>query len=281
MIFSPRVNVACVFLSRSDESFANAASSRYCARSSLSWPRDGFHRLGLRRRTDARDRDADVDRGPDALEEQRRRQVDLPVRNRNEVRRNIRRDVARLRFDDGQCRDGAAAFFIGELRRTLEQARVQEEDVAGVRFAAGRTAQEQRNFAIRDRVFRQIVVDDEDVFARVHEVFGHRAARVGRDVFERRRVGGARLHDRRVFERTFHLEARCECRDVRVLLTDRDVDAEDVAAFLIDDRIDRDGRLPDLAVADDQLALALADRNERVDRADAGLQRLFDGLPLG
>ena len=41
-----------------------------------------------------------------------------------------------------------------------------------------------------------------------------------------------------------------------------------------------DRGLADLTVADDQLALTLTDRNERVDRADAGLHRLLDRLPL-
>ena len=40
-----------------------------------------------------------------------------------------------------------------------------------------------------------------------------------------------------------------------------------------------DGRLAGRPVADDELALAAADRNHRVDRHDAGLHRLPDGLP--
>ena len=77
-------------------------------------------------------------------------------------------------------------------------------------------------------------------------------------------------------------------RDVRLLLADRDVDANRadgspalpsfglVDARLVDDRVDGDGRLAGGAVADDQLALAAADRNHRVDRHDAGLHRLAD-----
>ena len=48
---------------------------------------------------------------------------------------------------------------------------------------------------------------------------------------------------------------------------------------LVDDGVDRDGRLAGLAVADDQLALASADRNHRVDGLEAGLQRFAHGLP--
>ena len=51
-------------------------------------------------------------------------------------------------------------------------------------------------------------------------------------------------------------------------------------ALLVDDRVDRDGGLAGLAVADDQLALAAADRDHRVDGLDAGLERLVDGLAL-
>src|SRR5438046_5804981 len=68
--------------------------------------------------------------------------------------------------------------------------------------------------------------------------------------------------------------------DRRVLLPDRDVDADDALPLLVDDRVDRDRGLAGTAVADDQLALAAADRNHRIDRLDAGLQRLLHGLPL-
>src|SRR5204863_9448253 len=49
---------------------------------------------------------------------------------------------------------------------------------------------------------------------------------------------------------------------------------------LVEDRVDRDGRLAGLAVADDQLTLAAPDRRHRVDGLDAGLQRLLDALTL-
>ena len=63
-------------------------------------------------------------------------------------------------------------------------------------------------------------------------------------------------------------------------LADRDVDADQVLVLVVDDRVDRDRRLAGLAVADDQLALAAADRDHRVDRLEAGLHRLVDRLAL-
>src|SRR5690606_1570403 len=59
---------------------------------------------------------------------------------------------------------------------------------------------------------------------------------------------------------------------------DGDIDADDTLALLVDDGVQRDGRLADFAVADDQLALAAADGDHAVDGLDAGLQRLLDGL---
>src|SRR6187200_499385 len=69
-------------------------------------------------------------------------------------------------------------------------------------------------------------------------------------------------------------------RDCGALLSDRDVDADDVAALLVDNRVERNCRLAGLAIADDQLALSTADRDHGVDSLDTGLQRLFHGLPV-
>src|SRR6185437_9463921 len=45
--------------------------------------------------------------------------------------------------------------------------------------------------------------------------------------------------------------------------------------LLVEEGVDGDGGLAGLAVADDQLALAAADRHQRVDRLQAGLYRLM------
>src|ERR1700754_4102423 len=63
-------------------------------------------------------------------------------------------------------------------------------------------------------------------------------------------------------------------------LPDRDVDRDDARVLVVDDRVERDRRFVGLAVADDQLALAAADRDHRVDRLQAGLHRLLDRLAL-
>ncbi len=112
--------------------------------------------------------------------------------------------------------------------------------------------------------------------AAVAEVLAHRARRVRADVEQRRRVRRGRRDDDGVVHRAGFFERAHDLGDRRLLLPDGVVDADDVLALLVDDRVDGDGGLARLAVADDQLALAAADRHHRVDRLEAGLHRLLD-----
>src|SRR5581483_3194230 len=95
-----------------------------------------------------------------------------------------------------------------------------------------------------------------------------------------RRLVRGRRHDRRVLHRALLAEALVDAGDGRRLLTDRDVDAVNVRVALIEDRVDEDRGLARRAVADDQLALPATDVRHRVDRLDAGLERLLHRLAL-
>src|SRR5205814_7008491 len=74
--------------------------------------------------------------------------------------------------------------------------------------------------------------------------------------------------------------------DRRALLADGDVNAVELLSFLaalvdfllVDEGVERDGGLAGLAVADDQLALAAADRNQCVQCLEAGLHGFVDRL---
>ena len=123
------------------------------------------HGLGLRAAADAADRETDVDGRPDVRVEQVGFEVDLTVGDRNHVGRNVRRNVARLRFDERQRGERTAAVRVVQLGGALQQAAVQIEHVAGERLAAWRTAEQQRDLAIRRGVLRKIVVDDKRVAA--------------------------------------------------------------------------------------------------------------------
>src|SRR5690606_32306464 len=112
------------------------------------------------------------------------------------------------------------------------------------------------------------------VLAAVHEVLAHGAAGVGRDVLHGGRLGGGGGDDHGVGHRAVLFQLAHDVGDGRGLLADRHVHALDAGALLVDHRVDRHGGLAGLAVADDQLALAAADRDHGVDRLVAGLDRL-------
>src|SRR5690606_32720190 len=103
-----------------------------------------------------------------------------------------------------------------------------------------------------------------------------------RDVLKRSRLGRRGGDDDRVLKRAALFERLHDLGDGRTLLTDDDVDAVQLLAlvaasvdgFLVQNGVDRDGGLAGLTVADDQFALAAADRNQRVDGLDAGRHRL-------
>ena len=114
----------------------------------------------------------------------------------------------------------------------------------------------------------------------VAEVLGDSRARIGRDVLHRRRIAGRGddhhgvVHGAVLFQRLHHLG------NGRALLPDRHIDADQVLALVVDDGVERDGGLAGLAVADDQLALAAADGNHRVDGLHAGRHRFAHRLTL-
>ena len=241
--------------------------------------------LGLRSTTDSRHRDTGVDRGTDTGVEEVGLEEDLTVGNRDDVGRHEGRHVAGLGLDDrqGGQRPGLAFHSpVGELLdvllvdagSALKQTRVEIENVAGIGFAARRAAQQQRNLTVGNRLFGQIVIDDQRVFTAIAEVFAHRAARVGSDVLHGRRFGRGGSHDDGVGHCAGFFELANDVGHGGGFLADRDIDAEDALALLIDDGVDCDRGLAGLAVADDQLTLAAADRDHGVDRLQTGLDRL-------
>src|SRR5207244_2866008 len=91
-----------------------------------------LHRLDLRGRTYARNRQTDVNGRTDALIEQVGFEEDLPVGDRDHVGRNEGRNVVALGFDDRQSGQRTGAALAGELGSALEKTRVQIENVARI-----------------------------------------------------------------------------------------------------------------------------------------------------
>ena len=119
-----------------------------------------LHRLDLGGAAHPAHRVADVDGRPDARVEQVGLQEDLAVGDGDDVGRDVGRDVAGLGLDDRQRGQRAAAERVGELGRPLQQARVQVEDVAGVRLAPRWAPEQQGDGPVGLRLLGQVVVDD-------------------------------------------------------------------------------------------------------------------------
>jgi hypothetical protein len=214
---------------------------------------------------------------------------DLAVGDRDDVGRDVGRDVTRLGLDDRQAGHGARAEVVGELGAALEEPAVQVEDVTRVGLAARRAAQQQRHGAVGLGLLGQVVEHDEDVLALVHPVLADGRAGVRGEVLEARGVRGRRgddggvLHGARLLERAADggdrgcPSGRWRRRCSAPASSGRRCLPE---LLLVDDRVDRDRGLAGLAVADDELALATADRRHGVDGLDAGLQRLVHRLAL-
>src|SRR5690606_25017090 len=102
----------------------------------------------------------------------------------------------------------------------------------------------------------------------------------------RRGVRGGGGDDDRIFERAALFEHLHELGDRRALLADGDIDAVELLALvvtiverlLVEESVEDDGGLAGLAVADDELALAAADGDQRIDGLQAGRHRLVHRL---
>src|SRR6185295_9272858 len=118
----------------------------------------------------------DVDcRSETAIEEVSLKE-DLSVSDRDDVSRNVCRNVARLCFDNRQTGERTTALKVREFCGAFQQARVEIEDVSGIRLTARWASEQQRNLAIRGCLLGKVVVNGERVFSIVAEVLAHRSA---------------------------------------------------------------------------------------------------------
>ncbi len=189
-------------------------------------------------------------------------------------------NVPGLGLDDRQRGERPTSQIVVQLDGPLQQPGMKVEHVAGIGLATRRPAQQQRHLPVGIGVLCQVVVDHQRGLTVVEEVLAHRAAGVRGEELDRRRLVGRRHDDDRVVHRPRLLERFGQRHHRRLALSDRYVHADQVAVLVVDDRVDPNRRLAGLAVADDQLALATADGDHRVDRLQPGQHRLLDRLAL-
>ncbi|OPZ85370.1 MAG: hypothetical protein BWY76_01444 [bacterium ADurb.Bin429] len=157
---------------------------------------------------------------------------------------------------------------------------MQVEDVAGIRFASRRTAQQQRYLAIGHRVLGEVIVDHQRVHTVVTEELAHRAPSVRGEELLGRGIGGSGGHHDGVIHRAILLQRTHHLRHRGLLLPDGNIDAVDALTLLVQDGIHTDGRLAGLAIADDEFALATSDGDHRINGHQPGLQRFLYRLAL-
>ncbi len=196
-------------------------------------------------------------------------------------------------LDDRQSGQRATTCVFRKTSGALEQAGVEVENVTWISFAAGWAAENQRHLAVSDGVFGKVIEHDQNVLTFVHEVFGDRTTGIRSKVLHRGGVRSGGGNNGGVFHRAGVFEDLLGPGDVRELLADRDVDTIErlvvlqfalFSGLILDrlgnDGVDCNGRLTGCAVTDDQLPLATAHGDHRVDRHDTGLDRHRNGLPL-
>ena len=78
-----------------------------------------------------------------------------------DVRRDVGGHITTLGLNDGERGERASTEGVVHLGGTLEETRVEVEDVTGVGLTTGGTTEEQGHLAVSDGLLGQVVVDDE------------------------------------------------------------------------------------------------------------------------
>lgn len=128
-----------------------------------------LHGLELGSGTDTRHGQTDVDGRSDTLVEQLRLQEDLTVGNGNDVGGNVGGHITTLGLNDGQGSQGATTVLVVHLGGTLEQTRVEVENVTGVSLTSGGTTEQQRHLTVSDGLLGKIVEDEQGMASIITE----------------------------------------------------------------------------------------------------------------
>ena len=160
---------------------------------------------------------------------------------------------------------------------------MQIENIARICLTSRRTTQQQRDLTIGHGLLRQVVVYHQRIASRITEILADGGAGKRSVELHSCRVGSSGGHNDGVSHSALLLKVLDQIGHRRTLLSASHIDAVHrvagiVEILLVDDSVDGNGRLTRLAVADNELALAAADRNHRVDSLDTRLERLLHRL---
>ena len=74
---------------------------------------------------------------------------------------NVRGHITTLGLDDGESGERTTTELLVHLRSTLEETRVQVEDVTGVGLTTGGATKQEGHLTVGDGLLGQVIVDDE------------------------------------------------------------------------------------------------------------------------
>ncbi len=114
----------------------------------------------------------------------------------------------------------------------------------------------------------------------LHEVFTHGTAGIGGDILHGCKLRCGSTDNNGIVHSACHGQIVDDLSNSRTLLTDGNIDTDDILALLVQDGICCDGGLTGLTVADDQLTLAASDRDHGVDSFDTGLKGNINRLAV-
>jgi len=140
---------------------------------------DLLHGLDLGGGTDTGHRETDIDGGADTLVEELSLQEDLTISDRDHIGGNVGRHITGLGLNDWESGKGTIAVVLVHLGSTLEETRVEIEDITGVGLTTWGTSEQEGHLTVSDGLLREIVVDDETVHTVITEVLTNSTARVG------------------------------------------------------------------------------------------------------
>src|ERR1700757_478819 len=154
------------------------------------------------------------------------------------------------------------------------------EHIAGVSLASRRLSRQESDFAVRGGVLGHVIDDDESMPAPIAKVFRHREAGERSDPLQAWGSRCARDNENAAFRRAVGLDCVDDPLDRGRLLTDRDVDADDITGLLVDDAVDSDCCLADSPIPNDQLSLATSQGKHGIEHLYAGPNRLTDKIAV-
>ena len=142
------------------------------------------------------------------------------------------------------------------------------------------TAEQQTHLAVGDGVLGEVVVDHQRMATVITEVLAHSSTGVWRKIEQRSWVARAGCHHDSLIHHTFFFEALNQASNLAQLLPNGNVDIDHASLLtgLVDHRVECNCRLTGLAITNDQLALAPANREHRIDAHNTSHQWLVHTL---